>query len=213
MKLRADLHIVLAGPESFLRAFDPAGPGRYTIESPGAKLMPGDLEQGAVVRVLLELADSGVTFRHRARVAAVGYGPPEWTTLEFLPEEREIRDLVTAHCAGEKPPYVSRRRRRSAVWIPARVRVGDDWRSAILDDLSEIGAFVLLLDPPARGVEVALDVPALGEGLAPLAARVVHRRTSPPPPGCGIEFILPDRAAERRAARLVRAFLQARTTK
>ena len=205
MKLASDLHITWAQRESFLRAYDKAGPGRYTVESPAPGLLPLGSGPGSVLPVCLEFQGTHVSFRHHARIANVHPGPPEWMTFEFLPEEQGIRDLILSYAQGESLPFHSRRRMRSAVWMPVRIKVSGEWRTAIVQDLSDGGAYVHLLDPPPVRSLVTLALTTAEDETIEIAARVIHRRREGPKKGCGIEFRFRDSREEDAVAEVVRA--------
>jgi hypothetical protein len=211
MKLASDLHITWEKRESFLRAYDKTGPGRYTVESPAPGLLPVGSARGSVLPVCIEFQGTHVSFRHHALIADIHPGPPECMTFEFLPEEAGIRDLILSYVAGEALPFHSRRRMRSAVWMPVRIRVpaaGGEWRTAIVQDISDGGAYVHILDPPPPRTVVTLAVSSASDDVVEIAARVVHRRREGPKMGCGVEFRFADAREEDAIADLVRALLQ-----
>ena len=158
----------------------------------------------------LEFHGTDVSFRHHAVIARIDPGPPEWMTFEFLPEERGIRDLIVAFAAGERPPFHSRRRRRTAVWMPVKLRIEGIWKTGIVQDISDGGAYVHVLEPPPPRTVVTLAVAAVDDQLVEIDARVIHRRREGPKQGCGIEFRFRDVEEEARVMKLVRAVLQPR---
>jgi len=188
------------GPE-FLDAFD-ASTDSYTVEVPHDGRVLRRTTVGERLFVELAFADTERVFRHCARVAAHEPGPPEIVTLEFVPEDRAVRELVVCQAEGKSIPYLHRRAERRPVWLPIEVRLGARWQHGIVTELSELGAFITAADPSSPGT-VRLR---LGE--LEVDARVLYTRGGPTP-GFGVEFVFAQRADEVRIQAALLAALQA----
>jgi hypothetical protein len=196
------LRITWARGSEFLDAFD-ASVGRYAVEVPHSHRVLRRTALGGELVVELAFVDTDRMFRHRARVVGHEDGPPEVVTLEFLAEETSVRELVICHAEGKSVPYLNRRAERRPVWLPIEVRVREQWRRGIVTELSELGAFVAMTDPPSSGL-VRIRI---GHSLA-VDARVLYTRVAHTG-GCAVEFVFADRAEEVRIQSTLSAALQA----
>lgn len=202
------LRITWATGKAFLAAFDREGPGRYRVAMPGrAPVLPHNQAVGRRIAVELEFLDTMRTFRHLARVASHVDGPPELITFEFLPEEAEIRDLIELHASGDTVPYLHRRDARRPVWIQVAVKVGRRWRRGFVNQLSELGMFIVMRDPPASPSAVLIRL-RTEAGVLDLTGRVVYARGMDEATGFAVELVFPTRADEVRIRAALRASLQ-----
>lgn len=202
------LRITWAGGAAFLDALDRQGPGRYRVAMPGARAVLRAPAVGRQLAVELEFVDSSRTFRHVARVVDHDVGPPEIVTFEFRPEDGAIRELIVCHAEGKSIPYLNRRAERRPVWLPVEVKLGETWRHGIAIELSELGTFVAIKDPPAPGQRVAVRIPTEAGSRLEVETRVVYTRSGNASGFAG-EFAYKHRTAEVRIRAALRAALQA----
>lgn len=120
----------------------------------------------------------------RAGVTLAAFGSLDARMLRF----QVNRAFLAARNAGP-----ARRELRAPLDWPVGVRVGARRHTGRLYSLSQQGAFLELLRPPANDTELELDLP-LPQGPARLRCRVVHsnppghRRQARAPIGVGIRF-------------------------
>jgi hypothetical protein len=201
------LRITWAHGDAFLEAYDREAPGRYHVALPGMRGMLRPNPLGRQLTVELEFLDSERVFRHTARVVAHDPGPPEVVTFEFRPDDHAVRELIVCHAEGKSIPYLNRRAERRPVWMPVEVLVGDLWRRGIATELSDLGLFVTMPDPPTTG-GVTVRIPTTDNLRLSVPTRVVYTR-SLDRSGFAGEFVFATRADEVRIRNALSAALQA----
>ena len=165
--------------------------------------------KGEIVALTLRLHDKELEFRTLAVVTATPLSGD--LEVELLPEEEHVAELLASYMRGEGIPYAHRYGRRARLRLRIEFTVaGGPARPAVTRDLGEGGAWILIDDPPALGVEVALKIfsPDSRPEL-PLDARVVATSNTRPEAGMGVEFQFKDRAAAREFQRWFGEILRA----
>ena len=203
------LRIAWPHGSAFLDALDRDGVGRYSVAMPGSDRVLRGSPVGERVTVELEFLDTKRTFRHIARVVEHHPGPPELVTFEFLAEQRAVRELIVCHAEGRSVPYLNRRAERRLVWMPVEVLIEDQARRGFVTELSELGAFVAMPNPPPPEKRVQLQIRTEEGPRLEVRARVVYSHPSGPRVGFAGEFAFATRDDEVRITRALRAALQA----
>jgi hypothetical protein len=203
------LRIAWSAGSAFLDALDREGAGRYSVAMPGTDRVLRGAPIGERVTVELEFLDTQRTFRHIARVVEHDPGPPEIVTFEFLAEQRAVRELIVCHAEGGVVPYLNRRAVRKLVWLPVEVRIADQQRRGFVTEMSELGAFVAMPNPPPAEKRVQLQIRTEDGPRLEVTARVVYAHARGPRVGFAGEFAFTNRDDEVRIRRAVRAALQA----
>jgi hypothetical protein len=202
------LRITWSQGSAFLDVLDRDGAGRYSVSMPGEDLLRGSAI-GERVTVELEFLDTKRTFRHIAKVVEHHRGPPEMITFEFLAEQRAVRELIVCHAEGRSVPYLNRRAERRLVWLPVEVVIGDHPRRGFVTELSELGAFVAMPNPPPAEKRVQLQIRTEDGPRLEVIARVVYSHPRGPRVGFACEFAFTTREDEVRITRALRAALHA----
>ncbi|MBI5479776.1 MAG: PilZ domain-containing protein [Deltaproteobacteria bacterium] len=208
MKAADLLPITWASRTSLHAALEAGPPPRYVVPAPPGEPFPEAARVGRLVLVEMRFADDAVSFRHHARVVEHRRGAGEAVTLEFLPEEQAVYDLIACYAAGEAVPYFHRRRERVPVRLLVMLHVGTAWRPGFLTDLSEQGAYVSLPDPPPPRTRVVLTLTTPTQGRLEIRGRTVSRQGEGPRPGCGVEFLFASPQEEERVAEQIRALVR-----
>ncbi len=178
----------------------------------GGLFVPGQVDVGIgdLVCVEVSFAEEQVRFHIRGQVRwkrtserrslLPGVG------IEFLETEQKTHDVLLAFAKGSDVHHKERSARRYGVQADVRVKSDGRTRTAVTDDLSEGGAFLVLDEPIAIGSALELKLKAKGAlmGVA-VDALVLWRRDDADKKGVGVEFVFLEEDRRReKVARLIR---------
>lgn len=180
----------------------------------GGVFVPGEVDVALDDEVDLEVsfAEEQVRFHVRAVVRwkrdasrrSIGAG----VGLELLPTESRARDALLAFVGGAAVHHKERAARRYGVRAAVKVKADGRALTAVTDDLSEGGAFLLLDETLPVGAELSVVVKAPGALVGvQVPAVVTWVRGDGDRRGVGVQFALQDAPrTQAKVARVVRTW-------
>ena len=200
---RPAVHVPLRHRASFLEQYFP-GDGH------GGLVVPGNLhyQVGEAISLELSFLQEQRTFRMHGLVkwrqeAGEAPGTLGGLGVEFLEEEREVRDLVLDFAHGKDIKFVDRSDHRFPVTLQIAYRSDSAFITDYTDDVSQGGAFIVTDRVLPLGTVLPLKVKVPGS-LLPLKLRgVVCWTRAQPPAGMGLKFLFETDRQKKKLQSLV----------